>query len=193
MLYWIGIVNLCNTAVIVFCLVHLSGGGWSIFKFSIVLVHFIYFQLYFYCTFSKSYKILPNLQYFVYYCCILIRWWLAVGTYFFLSCPLYFFSYFPLSSYLLRLFLYLVSFLLFPCASVWENTRARVHISASHLNGTCFFEKWNSHFHRIFAYQNLIKLTRSFHKRKKKTMQNIFKIVPYPSDLHVFSNYSIRK
>ena len=45
------------------------------------------------------------------------------GTYFFL-CPLCFFPYSRLSSYLLRLFLYLISFLLFPCASVWVNTRA---------------------------------------------------------------------
>ena len=45
---------------------------------------------------------------------------------FFLSCPLYFFIYSRLSSYLLRLFLYLNWFLLFPSASVWENTCAWV-------------------------------------------------------------------
>ena len=42
----------------------------------------------------------------------------------FFLCPLCFFPYSRLSSYLLRLFVYLISFLLFPCASVWENTRA---------------------------------------------------------------------
>ena len=40
--------------------------------------------------------------------------------------PLCFFPYSSLSSYLLGLFLYLISFMLFPCASVWENTRAWV-------------------------------------------------------------------
>ena len=36
---------------------------------------------------------------------------------------LYFFPYSRLSSHNLLLFRYLISFLLFPCASVWENTR----------------------------------------------------------------------
>ena len=36
----------------------------------------------------------------------------------------YFFPYSRLSFYLLRLFLYLISFLQFPFTSVWENTRA---------------------------------------------------------------------
>ena len=45
---------------------------------------------------------------------------------FFFSCPSYFFPYSRFSSYLLRLFRYLISFLLFSCASVWENTRAWV-------------------------------------------------------------------
>ena len=42
------------------------------------------------------------------------------------SCPLCFFPWSRLSSYLLRLFLYLISFLLFLCSSIWENTRAWV-------------------------------------------------------------------
>ena len=41
---------------------------------------------------------------------------------FIFSCPLYFFPCSRISSYLL--FLCLISFLLFPCASVWENTHA---------------------------------------------------------------------
>ena len=42
------------------------------------------------------------------------------------SCPLWFFPYSRPSPYILCLFLYLISFLLFPCASVCENTRAWV-------------------------------------------------------------------
>ena len=64
---------------------------------------------------------------------VLAQCWFLTGTVvrpkkrdFFLSCPLCFFPYSRLSSYRLRLFLYLISFLLFPYASVWENTRARV-------------------------------------------------------------------
>ena len=45
---------------------------------------------------------------------------------FFISCLLCFFPYSRLFSYRLRQFLCLISFLLFPCASVWENTRAWV-------------------------------------------------------------------
>ena len=44
---------------------------------------------------------------------------------FFFSCPPYLFPYSLLSTYALLL-LCLISFLLFPCASVWENTGARV-------------------------------------------------------------------
>ena len=45
-------------------------------------------------------------------------------TYF--LCPRYFFPHLFSSSYLLPLFHYLISILLFPCAGVWENTRAWV-------------------------------------------------------------------
>ena len=58
------------------------------------------------------------------------------------------------NSYLLRLFLYHTTFLLFPCACVWENTHARVsQFPIAILSGTCFFptvdilyserESWN--------------------------------------------------
>ena len=50
--------------------------------------------------------------------------YLTDGQSFFL-CPIYW-RYSHLSSYRLRLFLYLISFLQFPCASVQENTRVRV-------------------------------------------------------------------
>ena len=43
---------------------------------------------------------------------------------FFLSCPRYFFPHLFSASYLLPLFHCLISILLFPCAGVWENTRA---------------------------------------------------------------------
>ena len=43
------------------------------------------------------------------------------------------------SSYLLRLFFYLISFLLFPCASVWENTPVAFHISYGHTEWYLLF------------------------------------------------------
>ena len=46
--------------------------------------------------------------------------------FFFFSWPLYSFPYSRLSSFYLHLFLYLISFFVFPGASVWENTRAWV-------------------------------------------------------------------
>ena len=42
----------------------------------------------------------------------------------FFSCPLLFFAYSLLSSHIPFLFLWTISFLLFPCGSVWENTLA---------------------------------------------------------------------
>ena len=59
----------------------------------------------------------------------------------FILCLLYFFPYSRLCSFLLLLFLCLISFLLFPCASVWENTRT-VHefpISYCHIEWYLFF------------------------------------------------------
>ena len=79
---------------------------------------FCFLLIEFHCTFVLSYKML---QYFVYYYYILIRMWSAVFL-----CLLCFFLYSRLSSYLLRLFLYLISFLLFPRVSVSENTLAWV-------------------------------------------------------------------
>ena len=62
----------------------------------------------------------------------------------FLLCPLYFFPYSRLSSYLFLLqVLCLISSLRFPCASVWENTRARVFPIAI-LYGTFSFRKTRS-------------------------------------------------
>ena len=89
---------------------------------------FLIFRLYksmffwvieFHRTFSISYK-----YYRIMF--IIIVFWLGCDR---LSCL--FFSLLisllpPLYTYFLRLFLYNFSLLLFPCASVWENTRARV-------------------------------------------------------------------
>ena len=54
------------------------------------------------------------------------RLYMVTGQDFFLSCPRYFFPHLFSSSYLLPLFHCLISILLFPCAGVWENTRAWV-------------------------------------------------------------------
>ena len=52
------------------------------------------------------------------------------------SCLFYFFLYSRLYSYSHCLFLNLISFLLFPCARVWENTRAQVpQFPIARLNG----------------------------------------------------------
>ena len=73
---------------------------------------------------------------------------------FFFSSPLSFFPYLRLSSYLLRLFFYLISFLLFACASVWEHSCMSSPFPIAILNGT--FARRNSPcFGRSFAYQNL--------------------------------------
>ena len=52
---------------------------------------------------------------------------------------------------------YLISSLLFPCISVWENTRAWVPFHIAILHGTFFFARRNSPcVGWSFAYQNLI-------------------------------------
>ena len=57
----------------------------------------------------------------------------------------------------LRLFLCFILFLLFPCASDWENTRAWVpHALIAILKGP-FFARWNS-LGRSFFYPNQIKI-----------------------------------
>ena len=71
----------------------------------------------------------------------------------FFMCPLYFFPYSHLSPYLLHLFLCLISFLLFPCASVWEILVHVFQVSYSHTEWYCLFEKQNCPcFGQIFAY-----------------------------------------
>ena len=70
-----------------------------------------------------------------------------------------FFPYSRLSSYLLRQFLCLISFLLFPCASVWENTRGCSPCPVAILNGTFLFSRGEIVcLGRSFVYQNQIKL-----------------------------------
>ena len=117
-----------------------KGGCFVIFRLfkSIFLIEF-------HSNFSISYKILTN---YVYYYCILIRIVQAVGTFF--SCPLCFFPYSRLSSYLLRLFLYLISFLLFPCASVWgKHSCMSSPFPIAILNGTCFFPTVQLQVHNV--------------------------------------------
>ena len=77
---------------------------------------------------------------------------------FFLSCPLYFFPCSHLSYYSLRMFLYFISLLLFPFASVWENIRAWVlHFLLLYWMVPSFFARRHSPcFGRSYAYQNFI-------------------------------------
>ena len=70
--------------------------------------------------------------------------------FFFPLCPLYLFPYSLISSCLLILSLYLISFLLFPCASVWENFLAWVPQFL--LAGYCY-DEWYSLFFRQCNYR----------------------------------------
>ena len=89
---------------------------------------------------------------------IIVIFWLGCdrpsGLHF--SCPLCFFPYSRLSSNLLRLFRCLISFLLFPCASVWENTLAWVPHFLLPLVYSFFTRRNSPCFGRCFPYWNLI-------------------------------------
>ena len=65
----------------------------------------------------------------------------VTGVDFYFLCPLYFFPHSFSSSYFLPLFHCLISSLLFPCSSVWENLIHEFPIFYNHtdllLNGTC--------------------------------------------------------
>ena len=82
------------------------------------LSRFCFLLIKFHCTFFISYKIL------LYFVSLLYLDWDVIGRLdLFFSVPALLLSILkPL--FLLRLFHYLISFLLFPCASVWENTSA---------------------------------------------------------------------
>ena len=95
-----------------------DGGGWMIFHFSIVF-HFVFLLIESIVLFTfliKYYNIM-----FI----IIIVFWLCCDrpSGFIFLCPLYFIPYSRLFSYLFRLF---ILFLLYPCSSVWENTRVWV-------------------------------------------------------------------
>ena len=97
-------------------------GGWMICPIFRIFKSILFFcQLNFivlFPFFKKYYHIL-----------VIIVFWLGCDRpsgHLFFRARFAFFPYSRLSSYLFRLFLYLISFLLFPCASVWENTRAWV-------------------------------------------------------------------
>ena len=91
------------------------------FSFFDCLSPFCFLLIELHCTFSISYKILQ-------YNFIIVVFWLGSNrpSGLLLSCPLWFFPYMRVSSCLLRVFLNLISFLLFLCVSVRENTRAWV-------------------------------------------------------------------
>ena len=54
-----------------------TGGGWIIFYFFDCSSPFCFLLIEFNCTFYISYKWIP---YYIYYYCVLISWWQAVGT-----------------------------------------------------------------------------------------------------------------
>ena len=69
------------------------------------------------------------------------KWLWTIRTTGLFSCPLFFFTRSFLSSYLLPLFHFLISILLFPCASVRENTLAWFHFFHSHTEWNLLFLK----------------------------------------------------
>ena len=111
-------------------------GGW-IFHFLIVHDHFVFVNwIVLFSCIIKCYDIT----------CIIVFWFGSdrpPGLHF-LSCPFFFFLYSRLSSYLLRMFRCLLSFLLFPCASDFENTRAWVpHFLKPYWMVLVFFRQCN--------------------------------------------------
>ena len=106
-------------------LTHLSmdwmGEGGSFFVFRLFKSIFSFLLIEFPVIFSSFYEIL---QYYVYYYCILIRRDGPSGLLFFFV-PVLLISILTRLFLPSRIFLY-ISFLLFPSASVWENTRAWV-------------------------------------------------------------------
>ena len=119
----------------------LTLGGWMICHFSIP---FCFLLIEFHCAFSiiKYYNILF----------IIIIFWLGrdrpPGLRFFRAC---FFLYSCLSSYHLRLFLYLISFLLFPCVSDWDNSCMSTQFHIAILNGTCFFSTVQLQVYNVYS------------------------------------------
>ena len=89
----------------------------------------------FHCTFPISFKLIHQ----VYLFSILIRQWKAVGTSFFRT--LFTFLYTRASPYLLCLSHCLISFLLFPCSSVSENTCTSSPFPIAMLNGIFLFRE----------------------------------------------------
>ena len=126
------------------------GGGWMICNFSNIKVHFVFCQLNFIVLFPfliKYYHILFIIIVFLLGCDRL--------TDLFYLCTLCFFPYSRHSSYHLRLFLCLISFLLFICASVWETLVHESPISCSHT-------EWYLHLSRYeIAYQPKLCLSKS--------------------------------
>ena len=113
---------------------------------------FCFLLIEFHWTFSIFYNILTN----YFYCSFILFFYGDMPSKFFLLCPLYFFHSHASLFCRLRLFLYLISFLLFKCASIWENTGARIpHFLEPYWLVPSFFAKLLYRNGRIVACQNL--------------------------------------
>ena len=86
---------------------------------------------------------------------------LLVRRDFFVSCPLFFFPFSRLSSYLLLLFLHLIFILAVPKREVnWKTLVHEFHISIAALNGIFFFASLNSHLTGASLVKNKLHLTK---------------------------------
>ena len=122
------------------CLEWSLRGGVDDFYFFDCFKSVSFFVNWFHCIFSISNKILTN---YLYYYCILMKIVWAVGTSFFLSAS---FTSFHTHASLLAFFVcFVISFhSCFPCASVWENTFARVpYFLLTYWMMLSFFRQFN--------------------------------------------------
>ena len=125
------------------------GGGWMICHFSIIQVHFVFCSLNFITLFLYLIKYY-NIMF------IIIVFWLECdrpsGLIFFVSALLLSIlmpPFLPSSS------VYLISFLLFTCASVWENTLAWVpHFQSPYWIVLAFFSRHNFNLMILMPFKN---------------------------------------
>ena len=102
----------------------IAGGGWMICHFFEYLSPFYFLSIEFRCSFSISYK-----KFQIMFIIVVFRLGCDTPSELLLFVPTLLLSILRLSSVCLRLFLCLMSFLLFPCVSVWENARCSAHIA----------------------------------------------------------------
>ena len=120
-----------------------NGGGWMIFHFFDCSSPFSFLLIEFHWHFSISFKIIN----YVYYYCIFIRYSdIGRRDFFFVPAIIIITILTPLFLPSYSLFLYLISFLLFPCTSVWVHGLDKLSCTHSQfkiaiLNGTIFFQK----------------------------------------------------